>query len=90
MNVCTKLKPVFVLLGNDIDNETVTDEGFEHIILLTKYFIYKCKINKIKPRLDYFLDEFKRTLTVEKYMYCTAMNNDKYILKWGAYFVLVE
>ena len=49
-----------VLFGHDIHCKS--DNTFELIILQAKFFIYKCKINKIIPQLHLFKRYLKLTL----------------------------
>ena len=39
-----------------------------HILLLAKYFIYKCKLSKVIPSLLVFKAKLKATYTVELYI----------------------
>ena len=45
--------PTLILFGHD--GKTTTDEGFDFILLLAKFFVYKCRLNKLKPTLEALL-----------------------------------
>ena len=53
-----------------------------HLILLGKFFIYKCKLNKIKPILTIFLAKTKTVYYIEKKI--ATKNNQlyKHYKKW--------
>jgi len=53
-----------------------------HLILLGKFFIYKCKLNKIKPTLTIFLAKTKTVYYIEKKI--ATKNNQlyKHYKKW--------
>ena len=42
-----------ILFGHD--RKTTTDEGFDFILLHAKFFVYKCRLNKLKPTLEAFI-----------------------------------
>ena len=77
-----------VLFGND--DITFTDEIFVQIILLAKYFIYRCRIHEIKPSLQHFLKDLRNTYKVEKYMHSVEMTYSSFIKKWFPYKPIVE
>merc|ERR1711963_876101 len=61
-----RLNATIILFGQD--ENTKTDECFDDILLKTKFFIYKCRINKIRPTLQYFKNELKQLHKVDKYV----------------------
>jgi hypothetical protein len=82
-----ELNPTLVLFGND--GKTVTDLGFRHIMLAAKFFIYKCRINKIKPRIHNYLQELSIIYKTDQYVYKMNMDPVAFIKKWAAYSNLV-
>jgi hypothetical protein len=81
------INPVLVLFGND--NKTKTDSGFRHILLVAKFFIYKCRINKMKPTLQQFLIDLTNNYKMEQYGSRISLMNQSFVLKWAAYEELI-
>lgn len=77
-----------VLFGTD--GSTKTDKVFNLIAFLGKFYIYKCRINKIKPHIDTFIRELKYKYTVEKFEHCLQMQLSDFQNKWLPYIKLVE
>ena len=67
------------------DDKTVTDEGFDFIILHAKYYVYKYHIKEQLPTIKGFIEYLKYTYKVDKYMYSIDMSNEKFIKKWASY-----
>jgi hypothetical protein len=80
------INPVLVLFGND--NKTKTDSGFRHILLVAKFFIYKCRINKMKPTLQFLID-LTNNYKMEQYGSRISLMNQSFVLKWAAYEELI-
>jgi hypothetical protein len=78
-----ELNSILVLFGND--GKTVTDQGFNHILLAAKFFIYKCRINIVKPRLDIFLQELTNINKTDQYVFKMNMKQEAFVKKWLAY-----
>jgi hypothetical protein len=78
-----KLNSILVLFGND--GKTHTDKGFNHILLAAKFFIYKCRINKIKPLLQIFLKELSIIYKTDKYAFTVNMKYNEFVKKWASY-----
>ena len=72
-----------VLFGKD--ENTKTDEVLDQIILLAKYFVYKCKINKIKPSFNHFLVDLLTTYKAERYWFSLEMKYHDFVTKWCPY-----
>ena len=87
---CDKLSLnlAFVLFGRD--EMVKTDDGFDFILIQAKYFVYKCRINKIKPKLAKFKEEFKKIYNVDKYVHAIRMSTEKCKKKWVTYENLIE
>ena len=64
-----------VLFGHD--GKTTTDEDFDFFHLRAKFFMYKCRLNKLKPTLEAFKNN-KRT-------HLMVMTDVKFIKKWIPY-----
>ena len=68
------------------DNNTKTDDCFEHILLTAKYYIYKCRFNKVKPNIHFFFNhELKIIYKIDKDVHYLKMNVDKFYRKWLLY-----
>jgi hypothetical protein len=78
-----QLNAILVLFGND--NKTTTDTGFRHILLATKFFVYKCRINKIKPIVQMFLQELSIIYKTDQYVYNVNMKYNELVKKWDSY-----
>jgi hypothetical protein len=74
---------ILLLFGNK--ERVRTDEGFDSIILYAKYFVYRCKLNNIRPLLNVFLLDLKYKYQVEEFMYKMEMEHHKFTLKWLPY-----
>lgn len=82
------LNPSLVLLGSD--NKNKLDKGFSHILLTAKFFIYKSRINKIRPTIHRFWKELKQAYIIDKQAHQINMENDKLVKKWAAYLTLTQ
>jgi hypothetical protein len=78
-----KLSDILVLFG--IDNNVRTDQGFDFILLRAKFFVYKCRINNVKPNFNIFLKELEYLYKIDEYIYRISMQQSKFILKWLQY-----
>ena len=61
-----------ILFGEFNDNEDFA--SLNHLILVAKYFIYKCKLNKTKPTLRVFFETIKLVYYIERKI---AKRNDR-------------
>ena len=83
------LNPALVLFGKD--NNTKTDDCFEHILLTAKYYIYKCRFNKVKPNIHFFFNnELKIIYKIDKDVHYLKMNVEKFYRKWLLYASVVD
>ena len=73
------INPTLILLGHD---GKTTDEGFDFILLHAKFFVYKCRLNKLKPTLGSFYK-------VNKHVHLMEMTYEKFVKKWAPYNHLV-
>lgn len=77
-----------ILFGTDEKN--VTDEICDLIILFAKFYIYRCRINKVTPNLATFMIDLKHKYIIEKYAYSLQMRYDTFVKKWGKYLPLIN
>ena len=60
------------------------------ILLLAKFFIYRCKLDKKEPSRDVFKAKLKATYKVEP---CVARKNDvlsRHYVKWDAFISILS
>ena len=89
-NCCSHLinfrfSEVLVLFG--VQENMYTDKALDLIILLAKFYIYKCKWNSSKPALPIFLNFLKNRYKMEKYKKGNVENN--FDLLWRPYLNVV-
>ncbi len=53
------------------------------IILLAKYFIFKCKYESIHPTIEHFNAYLKQTINIEKTIASMRDKLDKFYSKWN-------
>ena len=78
------INPTLILFGHD--GKTTTHEGFDFILLHAKFFVYKCRLNKLKPTLETFINNFKHIYKVDKHVH--LMDRSSYLL-WFSLILLV-
>jgi hypothetical protein len=67
-----------------------TDSILNYIILLAKFYIYKCKLQKITPQVDPFLKMLKHKYCIEKYVSKINGNYHKFDQNWASYQQLLK
>ena len=83
------LNATLVLFGKD--NKIKTDDCFQHILLTAKYYVYKCRFNKVKPSIDFFINnELKLMYKIDKDVHYLEMNIEKFNRKWLLYANIVD
>ena len=82
------LNEELVLFGND--GKSHTDVGFDFILLHAKFHVNKCRLNKIKPSVQTFLNELKYIHRIDEHVYKLDMSYGKFLLKWFPYSSLVD
>ena len=89
-NHCDRLRlnSTLVLFGHDEHNKT--DACFDGILLRAKFFIYKCRMNSIRPSIQHFNNELKYIYKVDKHIHRLEMNEDKFYRKWLLYTNMIE
>ena len=75
-----KVKENLILFG--IDNDFVTDTVCDLVLLLGKFFIYRCKVQKINLSFNYFLRELYSRYRQEKHIH---MNSNYFQNNWHPY-----
>ena len=70
-------------------NNNKTDEGFDFILLHAELIVYKCRLNKLKPTLEAFINNLKHIYEVDRHVHLTEMTYEKFIKKWTPYNNLV-
>ncbi len=55
------------------------------IIMLAKYFIFKCKYNETLPTLDHFKLYLRKTIKIEETIAMLRNNLEGFNLKWNGY-----
>ena len=78
-----KLSECLVIFGSE--KNIITDTGFDYLITLVKYFIYKCKFKNTYPTIDGFLSYLKMNYLDEQYISRIYLNNDKFCKKNGCH-----
>ena len=76
------------LVGHDCNFKY--DDTFDLIILLAKFFIYKCKVKKNIPQFHLFKNRIKTVFEAYKYVAIINMSYDKFIKEWQFYRILME
>ena len=72
------INPTLILLRHD---GKTTDEGFDFILLHAKFFVYKCRLNKLKPTLEAFINNLKHIYEVEEHVHLMEMTYEKFVKK---------
>lgn len=66
-----------ILLGNEVENLAMN-----YIIMVIKYFIYKCKYNETPPDIRAFQNFFKYKINIEKSSYTTKKQKLRFTEIW--------
>ena len=77
------INPTLDLFGHG--GKTTTDEGFDFILLHAKFFVYKCRQNKLNPTLEAFINNLKHLYEVDKHVHLMEMTYGKFAKKWTPY-----
>ena len=77
-----------VLFGTDENCEM--DDVFELILLFAKFFVYKCRFNNTRPRLQAFLKELQYKYKTEEHVHCLKMQHNEFHRKWYPYINLID
>ena len=83
------LNATIVLFGKD--KHIKTDACFNDILLHAKFFIYKCRLNKVKPNIQVFFDnDIKLLYKIDKQLHYNDMQIDKFYKKWMLYSEIIN
>ena len=77
------INPTLILLRHD--GKATTDEGFDFILLHAKFFAYKCRLNKLKPTLEAFINNLNHIYEVDKHVHLMEMTSEKFVKKRTPY-----
>ena len=83
-----KLTPCLILFG--VDKNIKTDEGFDFILMHTKFFIHKCRIKKSIPQINMWIAEMKQIYLIDKYSNKLEMTMNKFERKWIPYLNIIQ
>ena len=82
------INPTLILFGHD--GKTTTDEAFDFILLHAKFFVYRCRLNELKPKLEAFINNLKHIYEVDKHVHLMEMTHEQFVKKWTLYNHLVS
>ena len=82
-----ELDSQLVILGQH--ENTTTDKGFNLLLLMAKFYIYKCKIQDKKFCLEHFKNDVVMRYNVEKCIAYTHCNVAKFSKMWTLYLDLL-
>ena len=67
-----------------------TDDGFDKILLHAKFFVYKCRIDKIIPNIQGFINQLKHIYKIDKYAHYLEMKTSIFAKTWLLYNNLIN
>lgn len=73
------------ILFGAIEKGNTPDNVFNTIILLGKYYLYKCKVKDNLPQINHFINEIHKVYTVQTIEYSDAGLNRNCIAEWMNY-----
>ena len=82
------LQADLILFGSSTSFKT--DELFDLIILLAKYYLYKCKLKEILPKVDQFKAEMTYYFFIDKERYFNKSLFNQFNVRWAMYRNLVD
>ena len=86
--VSITLHESIVLFGHDVNFRS--NDTFDLIILVAKFFIYKCKVKKIIPQFHFLKQYLRNTFEVYKHNSKVNMSYNKFMTSWHLYKTLVQ
>ena len=88
-HICNlKLSPELVIFG--CKDNLKTDSIFDLLLLLAKYFIYRCKVQMVQLNIFNFQNEAKQRYEIEKSICISKQKFSKFYTKWSLYISLFE
>ena len=86
VNMNLSLTENIILFG--CDDNFKSDSTFDLIILLAKFFIYKCKMEKINPEFQHYIHYLKRRYAIEKHVSLISLSQMNFVTRWHNYLPL--
>ena len=83
-----KINKKFIILGST--HNIKTDSVLDLIILLAKHFIYKSKVNKIKPTIKHFEYILHKRFLIEKCISTTQAKQMHFKTAWNPYMNMIN
>ena len=83
-----KLEKNTFLFG--FSNPPHVGELFFIILLLSKFFIYRCKVNQIKPSLTTFKSEIRQLYLIEESIFGGKNHYEKFKVRWAQFVKLLD
>ena len=77
-----------VLFGND--TRFKSDDVFDLILLLAKFYIYQCKMEKSTPQTRIFLKKLMYRFEIEKFVALINLDTNELLLRWMPYMPLIN
>ena len=82
---CARLSFSLELVIFGSKNNFITDKGFDFILLLAKFYVYKCKFLDTPPNLRIFLGELRFRLKIERTIAIRNNRGNRFNLDWYPY-----
>ena len=77
------LTEIVVLFG--CGHQFKSDDIFDLILLLAKFFIYKCKCENKLPQIQHFICYLRNRFVIEKYVSYINMSHQQFTMQWLLY-----
>ena len=74
------INPTLILFGHD--GKTTLDKGYDFILLNANFFVYKCRLSKLRPTLEAFINNLWHIYEVDKHVHLMEMTYEKFVKKW--------
>jgi len=87
VNVDLNLTDMLILLGYDPTCKITST--LEYVLTVAKYYIYKCKCEKLLPNVSVFRRYLKTKYEVEKFIACKNFNIDTFSKMWADWMIFV-
>jgi len=82
---CARLNFNQQLIIFGVAENVFTDQAIDFILLNAKFYIYKCKLQKIKPEIDIFIQQLKFRYSIEKSLASTPGKLITFEQNWTLY-----
>ena len=82
---CARLSFSLELVIFGSKNNFITDRGFDFILLLAKFYVYKCKFLDTPPNIRIFLGELRFRLKIERNIAIRNNRGNRFNLDWYPY-----